>query len=134
MKAIYFQLVLALLLAACSDSEKPATFEGTYQGVFYRVRDNVKGESSNVTLNFSNGHYTGTSSITKYPALCEGTFAPAEEQVNFTNTCMWTAEFDWTLILDGTFKITHTDTELILSKEIDPQNGDYYVLKKDVAR
>lgn len=123
-------VVIAFLFAACTDTDTSTRLQGKYEGVFYRVTNNVKGESSNVTLNFSDDRYTGTSSIVKYPALCEGTFAPSSEEIHFRNTCIWTAEFDWTLILDGTFKVTRTADEIILSKEINAANGDYYVLRK----
>ena len=131
MKINFFKLaVIALLFAACTDTDTSTRLQGTYEGVFYRVRDNLKGESSNVTLNFSEDRYSGTSSVVKYPAICEGTFVPSSDEILFRNSCMWTAEFDWTLILDGTFKVTRTADEIILSKEIDAANGDYYVLRK----
>lgn len=53
--------------------------------------------------------------------------------MSFTNGCMWTAEFDWTLILSGDFKITRNDDELILVKERNPDNADYYVLKRGAS-
>jgi hypothetical protein len=130
-KKYFFKLLaISLLFAACTDTDTSTRLQGTFEGVFYRVRDNVKGESSNVTLNFSGDDYSGVSSIAKYPALCEGKFAPSSGQISFTNKCMWTADFDWTLILNGEFKIERSGDELILSKEISPGNVDYYVLRK----
>jgi hypothetical protein len=128
-----FRLTLLLFFicaTGCADHDLNGSLNGNYTGTFYRVRDNVKGETANVTLTFSNHEYTGTSSIVKYPALCRGTFAERSGLVNFTNSCMWTAEFDWTLILNGEFKVVYKVDEVVLSKEYNNGNGDFYVLKK----
>ncbi len=49
--------------------------------------------------------------------------------VEFNNECVWTAEFDWTLILSGEFQITSTSTELILERKMGDIT-DLYKLKR----
>lgn len=126
-------LLIAISIVGCTDHDQNGTIEGTYSGTFYRVTNGVKGHTSNVTLTFSGNEYSGNSSVVKYPALCNGTFTQTAEMMSFTNGCMWTAEFDWTLILSGDFKITRNDDELILVKERNPDNADYYVLKRGAS-
>lgn len=130
MKPIFFVLIFSAAIIGCSDEGDSGAYDGIYTGTFYRMRDGVKGETSSVTLNLLGNQYSGTSTTAKYPAICEGTLAVTGNELEFTNTCMWTAEFDWTLILNGRFTATRDGNELILSKQIDPQNGDYYELIK----
>ena len=125
-----FCLIFVCCAISCSDKTSEASLEGNYVGTFYRVSNNVQGNTSTVTLTLSNGRYDGTSTVSKYPAVCSGTYIETSEGVSFTNSCMWTAEFDWTLILNGQFKITRTDSELILVKEYNDANKDYYVLRR----
>lgn len=130
MKSIFYFLIVSVILFSCSDEGGPNAFDGLYSGTFYRVRDGVKGETSYVTLNLLENKFNGTSTTIKYPAICAGTFVFNGNELTFANSCMWTAEFDWTLILEGKFKATRSGDELTLAKEIDAQNGDYYVLKR----
>lgn len=94
---------------------------GKYIGFFER-----NGTTSNVDLTFSNGSWTGESEIVKFPALCNGTYSISGNVVTFENTCHWTAEFDWTLILSDNWNFELNGITLILTKN----NGDKYNLTK----
>ena len=52
------------------------------------------------------GGATGTEGFYKFPAICRGTYSIKNKEIKFTNTCAWTAEFDWTLILSGNWNFT----------------------------
>jgi hypothetical protein len=93
----------------------------------------VKVLNSNVTLSFEGNKFSGSATNNQSPAICSGTFSTTENEIEFVNGCFFTANFDWTLILNGKFVISETLEGLIFSKEIDAQNGDYYVLKKTSA-
>jgi hypothetical protein len=129
MKTSFYFFVVIALLFSCSD-ENAGEFDGLYSGTFYRVRDGVKGETSNVTLNLLDNKYNGSSTLIKYPAICPGEFSVTGSEIVFRNACLWTAEFDWTLILEGKFEATRNGNELILSKKFNDENVDYYVLHK----
>ncbi|KAB7530219.1 hypothetical protein F8C76_01540 [Flagellimonas olearia] len=77
-------------------------------------------------MNFRKGTFTGESETEKFPAICRGSYAISEGKLDFTNTCHWTAEFDWSLILHEEWNYDLKGSTLILTKS----NGDRYTLTK----
>ena len=77
-------------------------------------------------MTFINGTWTGESGIVKFPALCNGTYSNSSNAMTFENACVWTADFDWTLILGGDWTYTFNGNLLIMTKS----NGDKYTLTK----
>jgi hypothetical protein len=129
MKPIFY-LAIIVFMISCSDDEKAPILAGDYSGTFYRTRDNTKILEAEVTIAFDQGKFSGAGADHQSPAICNGTYSIDGNEVNFNNLCFFTANFDWTLILSGKFAISETADAIILSKEIDAQNGDYYVLNK----
>jgi hypothetical protein len=123
-RAIIF--IITVFTVGCVDNDAGVSLAGTYHGTFYRMQNNVRVLESTVTVTFDNGVFSGNSSDRNSPAICNGSYATAESEINFENKCMFTADFDWTLILSGKFAITKSDDAIILSKEKDAGNGDYY--------
>lgn len=104
--------------------------DGTYAGTFQRHTANG-GQLSNVTIIFSKNNWSGQSEFSKYPALCHGTYRNIEgNKINFENHCVWTAEFDWTLILSGEFEITVAGNEVEFVKEYNGGVKDIYRLTR----
>jgi len=102
---------------------------GTYVGTFQR-QTLASSLPSGVTLTLSNGNWTGSSYMQKYPALCSGTYTTSGSQVQFEDTCTWSADFDWSLKLDGTYEITQYDDTLVLTRQQGNTTVDIYKLKK----
>ncbi|EKT4520703.1 hypothetical protein JE945_002472 [Flavobacterium psychrophilum] len=113
------------ILISCSKNdaevEIPQNINGNYVGFFER-----NGVSSNVQLNLTNGTFNGQSTTLKFPALCNGTYIITSNTITFEDKCMWTAEFDWTLILNGEWNYIMNGNNLTLTKA----NGDKYVLSQ----
>jgi hypothetical protein len=104
--------------------------EGTYVGTFQRLTTSG-GQISNVTIIISANSWTGQSQFAKYPALCSGTFkVKGANNVTFENTCPWTAEFDWTLILSQDYKIKFVGNKLEISRDYNGAYKDIYNLTK----
>lgn len=128
-------LCIATSLLSCSKStfQDPAPVnlsDGTYIGTFQR-QTLASSVPSAVSLTLSNGNWTGNSSMEKYPALCSGTYATSgSNQVTFEDTCNWNTNFDWTLILDGTYEITQYDDTVVLTRQQANTTVDIYKLKK----
>lgn len=122
MKAkILILLGLLMLIVGCkSDDENIQTnISGAYVGIFER-----NGNSSNVELTFNSGTYNGQSEIEKFPAICDGTYSTSGNTITFEHDCLWTADFDWTLILSGEWNYSLRNKVLIMNKS----NGDKYTL------
>ena len=76
-------------------------------------------ENDNSTIILENGTYEGTF-----------TLGYADGQT-FSNVNIWTADFDWGLILSGTYVITETNTYIEFLKNQNLGEGFYrYRLKK----
>jgi len=118
-------IVLGLvLMMRCNKNDvenAQSEISGAYIGIFER-----NGNTSNIELNFMNGIYSGESEIEKFPAICNGNYSISNNTIEFENVCVWTAEFDWTLILGENWNYTKENNILIMTKS----NGDKYTLTK----
>lgn len=127
-------LCIATTLLSCSkdmfqDPAPASLSDGTYVGTFQR-QTLATSTASQVTLTLSGGNWNGNSSILRYPALCSGQYSTMGTQVQFEDTCTWSADFDWSLILDGTYDITQYDDTLVLTKQQGNSTVDIYKLKR----
>lgn len=130
MKYFLSILALCLLVLACqknNDSETPDNLPGMYSGTFNRTG---VPDTSDVTLSLDQNKFEGESSIPKFPAICGGSFEASQNSITFVDSCAWTADFDWTLILNGTYNLSfRADNEIRIWRT----NGtitDEYLLKK----
>ncbi|MBK6263865.1 hypothetical protein JKA74_02355 [Marivirga sp. S37H4] len=133
MKSI-ITVCLVLLLITCvscqNDKDNFEIEEGTYQGVFYRFNPESSNETANVTLTLSNNEFEGTSDAWRYPLICEGSYKLTGREITFTNTCgPWTADFDWTLILNNKFEVERIGDKLILTLNYNYGHYDRYELE-----
>ncbi|RQO32548.1 hypothetical protein DBR32_02820 [Taibaiella sp. KBW10] len=126
-------LLLCCTFFACSKADMggnmPHFSEGTYSGTFQR-QNLTSSAGSAITLNFSAGNWHGSSTINKYPALCEGTYMMTSSTISFVNTCTWAPDFDWSLILEGTYEMTSYGDTIVLSKQQNMNTIDIYKLKR----
>lgn len=111
------------MLFSCEADENVSqpTLEGTYIGIFERNE-----VTSNVAINLDNGIFSGTSEMEKFPALCNGNYSISGDLIQFGNNCVWTADFDWSLILTDSWNYTFENSTLTLTNGI----GDKYILTK----
>ena len=119
----FFFLTLAIVITGCNkdDESIETNLDGNYIGVFERA-----GNTSNVELTFNNDTWTGESETEKFPTLCNGNYSTSGNEITFENACVWTSEFDWTLILSGNWNYNLFGNSLVLTKA----NGDKYTLTK----
>jgi hypothetical protein len=121
MKIKLFLVIALISLTNCTtNTEFTADYvSGNYLGVFER-----NGETSTVEIRFMDGTFIGESSVDRFPAICNGVYSTEENRIVFTNNCIWTADFDWSLILNEEWTFSRNRSELILFKS----NGDKYTL------
>ena len=111
-----------IMLQGCSeDNENHLITEDAYSGIFYRMYPQARILTSEVTLNLDNGKFSGSSSMDNYPAICNGTFEIQRNTIEFTNGCAFTADFDWSFILDGTYEIDEQDNYTYFIQEVEPE-------------
>lgn len=110
-------LCAALMLSACKKTAPTVAIpDGTYTGIFQRQTASG-GQVAPVSLVFSGATWTGQGQVAKYPALCNGTYKLNGNTVSFTSACIWTADFDWTLILTQDYDLTISDKQLEISRD-----------------
>lgn len=117
------------MFSSCSeDGQLEQKFEeGTFTGTFQRDLVFGDNEIANITLTFDGNRWSGTGDYPKYPALCSGTYSIDGKKITFQNECPWTAEFDWTLILSGEYKLTKTGSVLEFSRDYRSATSDTYI-------
>ncbi len=128
-------LILACLLLltalACKKSNQPRnTIIGNYEGTFKRYNTDFN-STAQVVLNFQTIGWNGTSDTLKYPAIGNGSSRLIDNEViEFFNKQAWTADFDWTLILNGSYLLQRNDDSLVFTKSYGNGTVDVYKLKK----
>ena len=134
-KSIYLTLAVLIFLSC----EKEETIskqipDGTYIGTFQREIVWSKSDPASVTLTFNKNNWSGSSDTEKYPALCHGTYSINSDTIFFENECVWTAEFDQTLILSGKYILTKNGKTIEFSKDnrsaTTDTHIDRYILEK----
>ncbi len=125
--------VICLFLMSCDTGMygDGVLTEGTYVGVFTRMDPVAKYQPSNVTITVTGDRFEGSSSIRNYPAICEGRVRSDGRSVEFENECVFTADFDWTYILNGTFQASTERKTLILTKSYGGGRYDTYHLTRE---
>jgi len=130
---IFSLLILTLLtgLISCKKSTSNSVFpNGTYHGTFQRLSSG-KGDISNVTIVFNDNKWVGQSDKQRYPALCEGSFQiSAINEITFSNSCAWTSDFDWSLILDNEYTVQVVGDKYIMTQNFDNWTKNIYTLTK----
>ena len=128
-------LIVVVLTTSCDDNDEPiGNVDGTYTGVFIRVAAGTESFSSDVVLILDNGSFQGSSSQQRYPAICKGSYFSSGNTLTFEDSCHWTADFDWTLVLSGDYAISRTHDGLILTRTYANGVVDRYILHRSVSQ
>ena len=132
MKNILSFLTICMIIA-CEKSGPTGmntSLSGNYSGTFERTTASGSASTSNVILQLDGKNFSGTSSMPKYPAICNGTYSSTADSLYFTNDCIFTADFDWTLILTKSYSYTTVGDSLYIRRDYANQTTDLYRLKK----
>lgn len=125
MKHVRLPLLFTLLLfsGACSDKLNLSLLDGHYKGYFYHIRPGdtryLKSPEP-ISLNLLEKEYTSTGSDSRIPAGGSGEFILInKDDIEFTDKHVWTADFDWNLILNGRFIYEFKTDSLILTRKFE---------------
>lgn len=123
-------LVLAVAICiGCRKSHTVLIRESVYTGTFQRLTPQG-GTIVNVSLTLDSGRYSSEGGSGRYPVICKGSYYTKPDSVYFLNECMFTADFDWTLILSGAYSYTQKEDSLIISRQYQQAFTDIYRLAK----
>ena len=121
--------VFGILGCQCDDDHGKNPMVGTYTGIFTVIYSSGE-QSGEVTLKLQEGRYTCIGNPDRIPAGGRGTYTVEEDKIIFIDENVWTADFDWNLILNGEYDYTFDGQKLIIWKEINDQSTYRYELEK----
>jgi hypothetical protein len=131
-RSILVFLVIASLLVSC-DKDKITSLSGTYSGRFIYtnpVSSVAPRPSGIVSVSFTGNNYSSTGNKNKIPAGGSGTFEIINpNKVRFHDVNIWTAEFDWGLVLSGDYTCKMKGDSLFMTKHSQSQIIYEYRLK-----
>jgi hypothetical protein len=114
---------ILLFAASCSDKINLSLLDGNYTGDYYYAGPgetrSIKSQNS-VSVNLSGKEYTSSGGVSRIPAGGAGEFNLVDkEEVQFNDKHVWTADFDWNLILNGRFIYELKNDSLILTRKFE---------------
>ena len=133
MKKIWLPVLLILLLSSCQDDTSVFSRDGVYEGFFYQTTPQARSMSSMVTLELSGGKFAGLSSENQFPAICTGSYTTKSRLIEFSNECVFTADFDWSLVLDGPYEIAidqDMDSLYLIQEVSEDRFNVFHLVKK----
>ena len=130
MKIILSVFTFMLLFSSCKKTKTILIAEGTYTGTF-KVMYNTGTQTGPVTVDLINSHYNCSHNLNKIPARGSGSYSYNNDKITFNDQGIWTADFDWGLVLGGEYNYSLSENSLIIWKDI---NGipryEYDLIKK----
>lgn len=121
--------LLLTILVPLSCSDNVPTLEGTYAGTF-TVHYEFMVQNGPVTMTLKGGRYSCSGNTGHIPAGGSGTYTVSSGVITFKDENIWTADFDWNLILNGPYQFTLNSGKLTLSKGINGMGTYTYELNK----
>jgi hypothetical protein len=105
----------ATFFSGCK-KENTTIDDGTYKGTF-TVTYSSGTQTGQTTLVLNNGTFSCSGNPTKIPAGGSGTFSSGNGTITFNDENFWTADFDWNLILSGTYDYTFNGENLKITAD-----------------
>ena len=125
-------LGLGLAISGCDPTET-ADLHGSFSGTFtaYELDGDVE-KSGPVTVTFDGNTYSSTSNSDRYPAGGSGTYRFLDDaMIRFEDKNRWTADFNWTLILNGDYGYKFSGDSLSLTRYSGAARIYEYKLKRN---
>lgn len=113
-------VALLTLATSCSNDDENndlLPLEGTFTGIFRVEYTGGETHSNPVTVTFNGDGYSSSASQDRFPAGGSGKFERGGNSLEFADENIWTADFDWNLILDGDYKYSQSGNSLTFSAQ-----------------
>jgi hypothetical protein len=110
-------ILLLSLFIGCEVTETDTSFEeGNYSGTFKMVESDGQVLNGNVNISLNNNKYSVIPEQRYLPPVGAGKYNVNGNSINLLDTAVHTADFDWTLILNGDFEFSYNDRVLTLTQ------------------
>ena len=134
-KSVILLSLSSFILTACSDKLEITRLKGAYEGsfIYHDLASSIAPPPSGpVVLTFTENAYLSTGNPNHIPGGGSGIFELGDHgTIKFEDQNVWTADFDWNLILNGNYKYKLKGDSLILKKELQEGVKTYeYRLKR----
>lgn len=121
-------------MSGSCEKEDLTSLKGTYTGTFIYSfpESSATPQRGDVTITFNGSNFHCSANPDRIPAGGAGTVTVInDQQVKFEDQNMWTADFDWGLILDGTYAYEVRGDSMFLAKYRDDLKVYEYRLKRN---
>jgi len=142
MKTSFFLVFFFILIPiySCNDSKGPFIYDednpialGEYKGTYTCIHDYGSGNVYSYSCETEVKLWTNWYSVRELSYICPphstGECFIHSDTITFTDKTIHTCEFDWTLIINGTYHFTYHNRNLIMS-QIDTVNTDTTHIRK----
>ncbi|MEQ8905059.1 hypothetical protein [Ekhidna sp.] len=115
-KKFVFAIISTIIILSCKENNSELIpVEGTYSGVF-NVHYDDQTNSGETRLSLQSGKFECDGNPDRIPAGGSGTYKVEANTIIFRDENVWTADFDWGLILSGEYTYSFDGSNLILIK------------------
>lgn len=128
-RRIYVLLFTLLGVLIISCTKEKLEENSTYSGIF-TVSYNGEKEAGPASITFEDNTYNSTGNSDYIPAGGNGSYVKRKDSIYFSDVNFWTANFDWNLILDGSYSYKSEGDSLVMTKR-KGENLYLYKLKRN---
>ena len=126
---IFSIFIIALLSVGCNKPNK-SIIEGKFKGKFNVTYKSGK-QSGKTTLILLNGKFSCSGNSDRIPAGGSGIYSFDDKTITFSDENIWTADFDWNLILNGQYDYQFDGKNLIIyADKNDVGHYEYRLVKQ----
>jgi hypothetical protein len=115
-----FELALIIIVFMACHQKNSQRIEGIEEGIYtgeFKVVYPTGTHTGKTTLELRNSKYTCEGNANRIPAGGSGTYSINNNKITFHDENIWTADFDWNLILNGEYDYSFDGKKLKLSTD-----------------
>jgi hypothetical protein len=127
----YILFLLSFVIVSCKKSSSDSGISGNYAGTFTRTTGIID-STTGITMNFTGDRFSGSSSVSEFPGICEGSFGMIGDSISFGNDCEVPGDYKNSTRLYGKYGLIMKNDSLIFSRAFGDfiYEADFYRLKK----
>ncbi len=99
---LFITILLITILSCKKEKDTNALANGIYKGTFKVVYSSQQ-FTGKVTLTIQDENFHCIGDSNQYPAGGSGAYIITKDKITFKDKNLWTADFDWNLILSGDY-------------------------------